>query len=548
MRRDSPPRRSLLLRLLALSALVSLCSIAATAWLTARTTTGVIRQERRQALADQARIYDELLGYAATHRDWSGVEPTVRRLAADTGQRVLLTTPRFEPLVDSDPGSTPPRTPTATLDPLAVDPSLLPGSPDDRIDARAVGPFQPTAAERAARDEAARSRSRCTEAAPCASPVVLEAPAARENSALADLTALVNTCLDLRHLPPVSLPSPPRDEATADCLADSRRRQLARYVAPPALLFTGTTADGPVLSTPHHGQVAEVAALVLILSVAITTAVGLRLSRPLNALTRAARRMAEGDLTARVATSGRDEIAQLAAAFNAMAQRRQRLEELRRDLVGDIAHELRTPLTNIRGWLEAVEDGVVPADTALSASLLQEALQLQHLIDDLRDLSTADAGRLTLQLRPVNAADLLAQVATAHGAHARASGVTLTLEPPPPACELLADPVRLRQLVGNLVTNAVHHSPPGATVTLRARTAPDALLVSVTDTGPGIAPADLPHLFDRFWRAPAPHPGSGLGLAIVRHLTHLHHGTVRATATPAHGTTFTVRLPLAAGP
>ncbi|RGD57208.1 HAMP domain-containing protein [Kitasatospora xanthocidica] len=607
MRRDAPPRRTLLLRLLALSALVSLCSIAATAWLTARTTTGAIRQEQHQVLADQVRIYHELLGYAATHPDWTGAEPTVRRLAADTGQRILLATPRFEPVVDSaaaTPAAAPsatapdsaagrtnlPRTPTTTVDPLSVDLAMLPDAPADRIDARALGPFRMTAAERAAMEEAARDRADCLRSAlgveatvtddaaghpvvnvpggqaasgvRCASPQVLDAPTGTESAALADLTGLVNACLERQRIRPVQLslslqwtPSRDReqDQVVSACLANSRRQQLVRYVAPPVLLFvgapSGTAEPAPVLSAPHRGRVVEVAALVLAVTVAITTAVGLRLSRPLNALTRAARRMADGDLSARVTATGRDEIAGLAAAFNAMAERREQLEELRRAMVGDIAHELRTPLSNIRGWLEAVEDGVVTADGALTSSLLEEALLLQHLIDDLRDLAAADAGELALHREPVDAEDLLAQAATAHGALAQASGVTLVVDTDTATagCELSADPVRLRQMVGNLVANAVRHTPAGGTVTLRTRPEAHALLIEVADTGNGIAPADLPLVFERFWRAEKSRNrqsgGSGLGLAIVRKLAELHGGAVHAASTPGTGSVFTVCLP-----
>ncbi|MFF2614450.1 sensor histidine kinase [Kitasatospora sp. NPDC058046] len=608
MRRDAPPRRTLLLRLLALSALVSLCSIAATAWLTARTTTGAIRQEQHQVLADQVRIYHELLGYAATHPDWTGAEPTVRRLAADTGQRILLATPRFEPVIDSaaaTPAAAPsataapdpaagrtalPRTPTTTVDPLSVDLAMLPDAPADRIDARAVGPFRMTATERAAMEEAARDRADCLRSAlgveatvtddaaghpvvnvpggqaasgvRCASPQVLDAPTGTESAALADLTGLVNACLERQRIRPVQLslslqwaPSRDReqDQVVSACLANSRRQQLVRYVAPPVLLFvgapSGTAEPAPVLSAPHRGRVVEVAALVLAVTVAITTAVGLRLSRPLNALTRAARRMADGDLSARVTATGRDEIAGLAAAFNAMAERREQLEELRRAMVGDIAHELRTPLSNIRGWLEAVEDGVVTADGALTSSLLEEALLLQHLIDDLRDLAAADAGELALHREPVDAEDLLTQAATAHGALAQASGVTLVVDTDTATAryELSADPVRLRQMVGNLVANAVRHTPAGGTVTLRTRPEAHALLIEVADTGNGIAPADLPLVFERFWRAEKSRNrqsgGSGLGLAIVRKLAELHGGDVHAASTPGTGSVFTVRLP-----
>lgn len=644
MRPDTPLRRSLTVRLLALSALVSLCSIAATAWLAARTTTGAIEREQTRVLVDHTRIYDELLGYAATHADWSGAQETVRRLADATGRRIVLATPRFEPVVDSaagagagaapvsvngpetGPASTTgertalPRTPTTTVDPLAVDIAMLPGAPSDRIDARAAGPFRPTAAEHATLraallrqadclrsalgieatvtdDLAGRPRLRTTDdradGVRCASPVVMAAPTDSERAALTDLTALVNACLARRQAGPVTLSlgpdgipagPAPQDRAMSACLTNARRQQLVQYVAPPVLLFVDTPVTAPKVtgagaggeaptavsaSIPAHpGRVAEVAALVLSVTVAVTVTVGLRLSRPLHALTHAARRMADGDLSARVDVTGRDEIAGLAAAFNAMAERRGQLEDLRKAMVGDIAHELRTPLSNIRGWLEAVEDGVATADRALTGSLLEEALLLQHLIDDLKDLAAADAGELALYREPVDVEDLLAQVATAHGARARASGVALALAVEPSrdassgnmssgsapdgsvaGAELFADPVRLRQAVGNLVANAVRHTPAGGTVTLRARTDADAVLIEVADTGSGIAEADLPLVFERFWRAEKSRSrrtgGSGLGLAIVRKLAEVHDGSVRVASTPGRGSVFTVRLPVA---
>ncbi|MGW4378392.1 sensor histidine kinase [Kitasatospora sp. NPDC004531] len=597
MPRDTPLRRSLTARLLALSALVSLCSIAATAWLAARTTTGAIQQEQTQAIADHTRIYRQLLGYAATHPDWNDAQDTVRQLAAATGQRIVLTTPGFEPVLDSTPGQggpALPRTPTGIVDPLSVDLALQPDAPADRIDARAAGPFRPTPDEqRSLRNElqqqadclratlgveatvtddpAGRPRLRTPDSRPlgvrCSTPMVASAPTRTEDAALADLTGLVNACLARRQLPPVALELGPDGVPVADpgegravsaCLTNARRQQLVEYVAPPLLLFVGTPAGpadaagpAPVLTAAHPGRVTEVAALVLVVTVAVTLTVGLRLSRPLHALTHAARRMADGDLTARVRVTGRNEISMLAAAFNAMAERRKQLEDLRKAMVGDIAHELRTPLSNIRGWLEAVEDGLATADRALTGSLLEEAMLLQHLIDDLRDLAAADAGELVLHREPVDVGDLLAQVAGAHGAQARAAAVALAVETSPAAAEVFADPVRLRQAVGNLVSNAVRHTPPGGAVTLRARTEGAALLLQVADTGTGIAEADLPLVFERFWRADRSRTrqtgGTGLGLAIVRKLAELHGGDAHAASTPGAGSTFTLRLPLEPG-
>ncbi|KDN80702.1 sensor histidine kinase [Kitasatospora cheerisanensis] len=606
MPRDTPLRRSLTARLLALSALVSLCSIAATAWLAARTTTGAIKQEQTQAIADQTRIYHQLLGWAATHPDWNGAQDTVRRLAAATGQRIVLTTPHAEPVIDSaapaappSPGPAadrpaPPRTPTAIVDPLSVDLALLPDGPADRIDARAAGPFRPTPDEHRARQNDLQQQADCLRSLlgieatvtddlagrpqlrtadgqvlgrRCETPMVVSAADRTETAALADLTGLVNACLARRQaravtltLGPDGIPTgePRQDRAASECLTNARRQQLVPYVAPPVLLFVGTPADpagqAPVLTAAHPGRVTEVAALVLAVTVAVTVAVGLRLSQPLHALTHAARRMADGDLTARVRVTGRNEISGLAAAFNAMAERRRQLEDLRKAMVGDVAHELRTPLSNIRGWLEAVEDGVATADRALTGSLLEEAMLLQHLIDDLRDLAAADAGELVLHPEPVDVDDLLTQVANAHGAQAKTAGVTLAVEPSPadpsPAGpEVLADPVRLRQALGNLVSNAVRHTPAGGVVTLRARAAAGAVRIEVADTGHGIAAADLPLVFERFWRADRSRNrqtgGSGLGLAIVRKLVELHDGTVQVASTPGTGSVFTVTLPAA---
>ncbi|MEV0386424.1 HAMP domain-containing sensor histidine kinase [Nonomuraea sp. NPDC050643] len=300
-------------------------------------------------------------------------------------------------------------------------------------------------------------------------------------------------------------------------------------------------------SPANQARIAGVAALVLLITVTATVIAGSRLSRPLRELTDAVRLMEEGK-AARVTVTGRDELCRLAAAFNAMSERRERLEELRKEMVSDIAHELRTPLSNIRGWLEATEDGVVAPDRELVSSLLEEALLLQHIIDDLQDLAVADAGELRLREEPVNVADLLVQVATAHRGGAEAAGVTLTTradgEP-----RLFADPVRLRQAVGNLASNAVRHTPPDGTVSLLARREGDDVVIDVTDTGTGIAAEDLPLIFERFWRVEKSRSrrtgGSGLGLPIARKLAEAHGGTLHATSVLGEGSTFTLRLPAA---
>jgi two-component system sensor histidine kinase BaeS len=598
-------RGSLLIRLLALSAVVSLLSIAATAWLAARTTARAIRQEQSQALTDDARIYDALLGYAATHRDWTGVGPLVGSLARQTGHRVALTDRARTPVADSAAGALPGRA-SATVDPLGVEENLVPAAADDRIDPRAVGPFRLPPSERADLHAIATRVVSCLRmpaAAPapavpgppdelrnaeivdepggrprivtpgadpdapttCAVPrAALAAPTATEKRALGQLDQLVDTCLAGKHIPAIVVgleqtwtwddpaagrAGPGRNATVADCLATARREQLTAYVAPAVLLFV-TTPGAPApssfdLSAANRARIVAVTALVLLVAIGVTALVGVRLVRPLRALTAAAGRMRDGDGDARVAVTGRDEIARLAAAFNDMAERRHEVEELRRAMVGDIAHEMRSPVTNIRGWLEAAEDGVVPLDRELMSSLLEEALLLQHVIDDLQDLSAADAGELRLHPQPVDLADLLPAVADAFAASADRAGVALAVRAP--HALVTADPIRLRQAIGNLVTNALRHTPAGGRVTLSTRTEADAQVIDVADTGPGLSAAEQALVFERFWRAEKSRSrqtgGSGLGLSIVRKLAEAHGGTVTVRSEPGAGATFTLRLP-----
>jgi two-component system sensor histidine kinase BaeS len=246
--------------------------------------------------------------------------------------------------------------------------------------------------------------------------------------------------------------------------------------------------------------------------------------------------------------TGKDEIGVLAVALNSLAERRERAEEQRTAMVSDVAHELRTPLTNIRSWLEAIEDGLATpvSDPALTGALLREALQLQAIIDDLQDLAVADAAGLRLTPETVPVADMLQQVIRAHGGGAEAGGVKLTADAPG-RLEVTADPVRVRQALGNLVSNAIRYTPAGGNVSLVARREGAEVVISVVDDGTGIAAADLPHVFDRFWRADRSRSratgGSGLGLAIVRQIAQAHGGSVTARSVEGRGSVFVLRLP-----
>ncbi|MFJ2605629.1 MULTISPECIES: sensor histidine kinase [unclassified Streptomyces] len=599
-----PLRKRLSARLLLASALIALCSVGATAWIAVATTTRALKQEQGQDLAAGNQILAELSGYAATHPDWKGVQGTLRALAAKTGRRIALTSADRTLIADSatTPTALPPA-PAASVDPLRIDTYTETGAQLSGVDPRAVGPYRLTASERAHLRAAARNVLSCAtslgedariETRPGGRPVLRAAdgsnmtarfqarcgsalgePTPTEQRAVADLTRGVRACLTKRRLtlqPPLSLALNTTGDGDDDrfllsyvktvgrgdldtveaCVASARRAQLAPYVAPVAELFLGIgdrAAPRFDMSPVNKAKVAGAAGLVLAFTVAVTAVVATRLVRPLRALTEAAQQPPQHHV--RVPVTTRDETGILAEAFNDLTERRERLEDQRKAMVSDIAHELRTPLTNIRGWLEVTRDGVVDADPALLSSLHDEALVLQRIIDDLQDLAAADAGTLRLHREPVRVDELLQQVAAAHGIAADTAGVALRTESDA-ALWLDADPVRMRQALGNLVSNAVRHTPADGTVTLTARREGAWARFTVTDTGTGIDPADLPHVFERFWRAEKSRSrrtgGSGLGLSIVRHLIAAHEGTVAADSAPGQGATFTLHLPATEGP
>ncbi|WP_144124527.1 sensor histidine kinase [Catellatospora sichuanensis] len=268
--------------------------------------------------------------------------------------------------------------------------------------------------------------------------------------------------------------------------------------------------------------------------------------RPIQRLTVAARRFGEGSLDQRVSVEGGDELAQLGATFNGMADSLQHAEERQRRMIADVAHELRTPLANVRAYLEALEDGLVTADATLFRSLHEEAMLQQRIIDDLQTLALAEAGALAYHRSRVDIGELLENCRAAH--QPAAAAVTVDLEVVAGSALLVhADAGRLRQAVGNLVTNAVRHAPAGTTVTLAALRAGQTVQVRVTDRGSGIPAEDQKRVFHRFWRADRARTratgGSGLGLTIARQITVDHGGTIGVVSEAGHGTTFTISLP-----
>ncbi|MEZ4590573.1 MAG: HAMP domain-containing sensor histidine kinase [Chloroflexota bacterium] len=276
-----------------------------------------------------------------------------------------------------------------------------------------------------------------------------------------------------------------------------------------------------------------------------------RVANPLAAVMNAADAVAEGDLSVRVPDfGGANEFTRLARSFNNMTEELERADQQRRNLTADVAHELRTPLHIIQGNLEGVLDGVYEPTPDHIEATLDETRLLARLVTDLHTLSLADAGQLSLQMEPVDVADLLADVATSFSGQAEAQGVELGVETAvlPPNTQIQGDAGRLDQVLSNLVVNALRHTPKDGRITLSAKLVDENVQIQVTDTGEGIPEEDLPFVFERFWRGDRARThsggaGGGLGLAIVKQMVVAHNGRISVSSTPNQATTFTLTFP-----
>jgi len=270
---------------------------------------------------------------------------------------------------------------------------------------------------------------------------------------------------------------------------------------------------------------------------------------PVGNVIEAAGRVAEGNYAVRVDEQGPPEVQALARAFNQMASRVQTHEEQRRSLLADITHELRTPLAVIQGNLEGLLDGVYPRDDAHLAPVLEETRVLSTLIEDLRTLALAETGALELQREPTDLTELMEDAVASFRLRAEAAGVTIGAEFEAGLPTLDIDPTRIRQVLVNLLTNALQHTRAGGSIRVRCarelNDGVDSVSVVISDTGRGIAPEELPRVFDRFYKSPDSR-GSGLGLAIVKNLVTAHGGVISASSEPGKGTTIRFTLPVSA--
>jgi two-component system sensor histidine kinase BaeS len=335
------------------------------------------------------------------------------------------------------------------------------------------------------------------------------------------------------------------------------RRHFLRRVAVTLLFFfvlvflasalAVTLVSGAFGVREHKGFVPPVAFLGVVLLVVGFVAAGRALRRvagPVGDVMEAADRVAGGDYAVRVAERGPGEMRRLARSFNAMTERLGANEEQRRNLLADVAHELRTPLSVIQGNTEGMLDGVYAADRAHLEPVLEEAKVMSRLLKDLETLSTAEAGALRLHREPVEPARLVEDAVAAFRSRADEAGVRLDGRSAPGLPSLDVDPVRVGQVLSNLLSNAVRHTPRGGSVVVSAEPADvgAAVAFAVEDTGPGIPEVDLPHVFDRFVKA-ADSGGAGLGLAIAKSLVEAHGGRITAAPRPGGGTRMTFELP-----
>lgn len=272
------------------------------------------------------------------------------------------------------------------------------------------------------------------------------------------------------------------------------------------------------------------------------------LTLPLRALTAATQRITQGELDQQVNVTSEDEIGKLAEAFNRMSQEVVRVNQLRRRMTADIAHDLRTPLTVIGGYLESMRDGVLAPTPERLSLIYAETERLQNMVGDLRMLSQVDAGELALNPQPISPKPLLERVAMVFEHKAEKQGVGLSVSAVEPLPEILVDEARLMQVMDNLLGNALRYTSPGGKILLSALPAKEKLVITVKDTGSGIAAEELPFIFDRFYRAdPSRHSDtgeSGLGLAIVKALAEAQGGLVWAESVQGQGTSIHLEFPV----
>jgi len=348
---------------------------------------------------------------------------------------------------------------------------------------------------------------------------------------------------------PMNEPWPPRGGPQAWRRGRFRRRVGLLFALALLLMAIGLTtvvswilpgANVPLLVRPQR---VFFALLWIFILLAMFRRLMGRFGTPLGEIVEAADRVAEGDYSVRTREYGPRWMRTLARAFNSMTSKLQAQDLQRRHLMADIAHELRTPLAVLEGRLEGMLDGVYPRDEAQIAAVLQETRMLTRLVDDLRTLAHTESGTLALQKEATDLGILVDEAAAAFSAEAGERRITVTVTAPPDLPLVNVDPLRIREVLVNLISNAMRHTPEGGRVSVAVALLPASIAVTVSDTGAGINAEELPKIFDRFYKGHASR-GSGLGLTIARNLVVAHGGEIRADSVEGKGTDVTVTLPL----
>jgi two-component system, OmpR family, sensor histidine kinase BaeS len=319
------------------------------------------------------------------------------------------------------------------------------------------------------------------------------------------------------------------------------RRIGCFFVAILAAAVLAGTVIGGLIARLGGWPVAVLAIVFVALLVAAATGAARRMTRPMDSLIDAAGRIEAGDYTVQVPETGLRDLRSVARAFNQMSARLKASDEQRRGFLAELAHEFRTPLTVIRGQAEAIADGVYPGDAAHLSPILDATETLDRLVEDLRTLVLTDAGNLVLHKEPTDLGALAVDAVDSFRTQAEAAHLTLAAEVGDNLPPIELDPARIRSVLGNLLSNAIRHTPAGGSVGVAVVGSGEGVVITVTDSGEGIAPGLLPHVFERFVKG-ADSPGSGLGLAIAHDVVAAHGGTLEIQSAVGSGTTVRLKF------
>lgn len=311
--------------------------------------------------------------------------------------------------------------------------------------------------------------------------------------------------------------------------------------------FLANTPEGAFLQRVNQATLLS-AMIAAALALLLGGLLAYTLTRSIHELKEATEEITRGNLGRQVNVRSKDELGDLAISFNKMSTDLAKATQVRRQMTADIAHDLRTPLSVLAGYTEALSEGKLPGNAEVYGILHQETQYLRRLVDDLRTLSLADAGELSLNLQPVQPRIMLEQAAARHSVAAGQKGISLSVKPGQDLPLVEADPERMAQVFDNLIANALRHTPSGGEIFLAGESSDGQIQLQVQDNGSGIAPQDLSNIFDRSYRGDKSRQQtgeSGLGLAITKSIIEIHHGTIAVDSQPGQGATFTIRLPTA---